>query len=175
MSVTLDDVKLLIELVDRNIQPSAWGNQAELQGVVNKLHRMIDMMQQGTPVLAPKRTYTNGADGVVKRARKLIGFERDGDACIATTSSGLTLNYFDVFGDEMVSVEHHSEGTLRYMFRKIVVVNVALWEYRKDRTITTKPQLSPLARDLIIRNPKINTLKAVSYLRRKLADAHLER
>lgn len=173
MLLTSDDLKLLIELVDRNIQPSAWSNQEELQGVVNKMHKTIDAMQQGTLVLTPKRTYTNGADGAVKRARKLIRFERDADACIAVIGD-LTLNYFDVFEDEMVLVEHHSEGTLRYMFRKIVLVSVALWEYRKGLTVTHKLQLSSPARDLIIAHPKINAVKAVSYLRRKLDNQHLE-
>lgn len=170
----VDDLKLLITLIDRNIQPSAWSNQEELQGVVNKMHKTIDAMQQGTLVLTPKRTYTNGADGAVKRARKLIQFERDADACIAIIDS-LTLDYADVFGGEWARVSYRREGTLRYMFRKIVVVSTALWEYRKGLTVTHKLQLSSLARDLIITNPKINTIKAVSYLRRKLDNAHLER
>lgn len=174
MLLTSDDLKLLIALIDRNIQPSAWSNQEELQGVVNKLHKTIDVMQQGTLARIPKRTYTSGADGAVKRARKRIRFERDADACIAIIDS-LTLDYADVFGGEWARLSYRREGTLRYMFRKIVVVSVALWEYRKGRTITGKMQLSSLARDLIVGHPKINALKAVSYLRRKLDDAQLER
>lgn len=172
--LTYKDLSFLFDLLDNDIKPSTLRRQEQLQSVVNKLRHILETMVQGDLVLTPKRTYTSGADGAVKRARKSIQFTRDADVCTATIGS-LTLNYHDVFKDDMAQLERLSEGTLRYMFRKIVLVSVALWEYRKGCTITNKMQLSALARDLIVGNPKITAVKAVSYLRRKLSDAHLER